>query len=102
MYYPGSVRIPDGDQPPPSLRIPNGEVPLGSARGSLGEDMPALPTATPSRMPSASAGPGARPTSASWRDSDGLAAALRRKHDSELADIFAAPGALCMLCASMW
>ena len=88
MYYPGSVRIPNGDHPPPSLRIPNGEVPLGSARGSRGEDMPGLPTATPSRMP------GARPTSASWRDSDGLAAALRRKHDSELADIFAAPGAL--------
>ncbi|CAK0751346.1 hypothetical protein CVIRNUC_002061 [Coccomyxa viridis] len=92
VYYPGSVRIPNGDYPPPSLRIPNGEVPLGSARGSLGEDMPGLPTATPLRsMPSAGAGPGARPTSGSWRDSDGLAAALRRKHDSELADIFAAP-----------
>ena len=55
--------------------------------------MRGLSAAMPSRTSGVSTGPSVRPTSASWLDSDGLAAALHRNRDSELADIFAAPGA---------
>ena len=102
VYYPGSVRIPNGEFPPPSMRIPCGEYPLGSIRVAPGEDVPGLGMATPARMGSLDAGAPllARPGSASWKDTDGLSAALHRKHDSELADIFAAPGSAPAPCCS--
>ena len=80
VYYPGSVRI------------PNGEYPLGSMRVPLGEDFPGMHAATPAHMGSLDPGFPARPASASWREPDGLSVALLRNRDSELADIFAAPG----------
>ena len=48
--------------------------------------------ATPAHMGGLEAGALARPASASWRDAEGLSAALLRDRDSELADILAAPG----------
>lgn len=89
VYYPGSVRIPNGEYPPPSLRILNGaDYPSVSMRVPPGEDLPGVHAATPGRI---EAGHPVRPPSASWRDNDGLSAALHRNRDSELADIFAAP-----------
>ena len=98
VYYPGSVRIPNGEYPPPSMRIPNGDYPLGSMRVPLGEDIPGMHAATPAHMGSLDSVYPARPTSASWRDVDGLSAALSRNRDSELADILAAPGECHSLC----
>ncbi len=74
------------------MRIPNGDYPLGSMRVPLGEDILGMHAATPAHMGSLDSGYPARPTSASWRDADGLSAALARNRDSELADILAAPG----------
>ena len=96
VYYPGSVRIPNGEYPPPSVRIPNGDYPLGSMRTPIREEIPGL-AATPMHMGMDSGIP-MRPTSASWREPDGLSAALLRNRDSELADIFAAACESTLLC----
>ena len=84
------------------MRMLSGEYPLGSMRVAPGEDVPGLGMATSARMGGLNVGAPvlARPGSALWKDADGLSAALQRKRDSELADIFAAPGSAPAPCCS--